>query len=1424
MKRFFFFVFIVTLPALAQFTNVTGTVIDPNNLPYGSGTISAALVIPGGQSPTLNGYIYSPPTQPVGLNLAGAFLMRLADNTILQPGGTQWTFTVCSAIGGIQPSSGKGPVCFSVTLTISGASQDISAQLQAAALPLSNIASGGGGTPGGLNTQIQINNSGAFGGLANAASGSALVSQGLTTLPAFQQKPIYDIRDWGFTCNGTADNSAAATTMLAAIGSTPATVQITQQHCGMYNYIWPANVVLDFSAGGTLKPLTDSVTVPGNGVLDSTAGATGQCQTGAACNSPSNTFSITFTAPAQVAGIGDSYGILCGRGFSSGAITITSNLTSDVIIPVGSTSTLVNATQQAWYIPNVVGGSHTLTATAASAIVGACSAIPISGLGPVPVLDTNIGICSNVSPNSPYACSASFTGGSFLLFAGSQNNTSETCGTVGGGFAIVPGAAGCSTASASNMGVAYQASAAGGTASPTIAFSPSPAGHYWAAMVFGLRPGSATEYIRGGINNPLKAQIFENAAGAGAIDFTYNLVNFDIYPEWWGAGGSASATTNTAALQAAEHGAFGTARTNGSNLSQYNKPLVLDQNFQINNELTFYDVLNFKVRCDRRLSGGITQTASNKRIINGQSIAYGSFDDCVWAGNTSSTTWLIGLDYDGVTTPGDLAPQFIDFNRNTFNGNGVVSSGVAIAPSGGAAQGSNIYCWNCEGESFTFAVWQIGTTTAGATNAIDIGWYGGDMEGNPQYGLFSNAGGHIFLDHVTMENGFSATLGPDNQTGFDMFCENQIGQEPCEMNSDRSESRRLISAGFGVVRNSYTIDQSAYPTPGTSQPVGTIVKGSVVGGDGQYYKVTVDSSAFSGAGAPTALLNASGGSSTTLNDTNYTVAGSVTNGGTLTPATFTLNETVTQATSGSTATIINVPQSTATVTGSVTSGTFTFGENLVQTTTGATGVLDGTVTGSNNMLVFRMAGAYDGTHTWVGQTSGAVYTPTGLPTFAAAVPTMLITTPTGTPDATHAWTGGTSGAVYTPSGAPTAQVNWTANAFNGMRVSVMGGTGVGCYGVVTSNTATQVTFTAGFVGVYNGLACTTPDTTSTFLVEPGWNGGTVVSGGITMAALNEKAIDGSNGNVGMQGILENVTIPGDQVNVAPTAYVKNLQVTRPDWLPSAGGGWWGAQVDHDWDVHLTQFVTSPASGPTGANTYYRNWQFPNAALGTIFKGPQQRNLGTVPLVWSCGFGGGLANACSDVWIGGRSDPFATNVASRNVLEFGGYLGRATPTGVNQNGTDTDIQGGLPTGSGTPGNINLRCAPGGGSSGSAVQTSNICAKVTPSGVQTASGTPYTTTPWVSTAVALDTNAISNTPGSNCDTTTVTATGVVPNDVIECGAQGSLTGITGYVPSTTGTLTIFPPWAGTNQVFIQVCNQTSTASITPGAVTLSCHDTK
>jgi hypothetical protein len=133
-------------PAVAQnFTAVSGTILDPNSLPYSNCAITAELV-PAGTNPTINGAAIG------GLNRAscdvnGNFSMTLGSNAVILPGGTQWKFTVTEV--GIAPPAGFGPQSFSTIITISGASQNISAAL---AVPALALARGGAGGPiAGLN-------------------------------------------------------------------------------------------------------------------------------------------------------------------------------------------------------------------------------------------------------------------------------------------------------------------------------------------------------------------------------------------------------------------------------------------------------------------------------------------------------------------------------------------------------------------------------------------------------------------------------------------------------------------------------------------------------------------------------------------------------------------------------------------------------------------------------------------------------------------------------------------------------------------------------------------------------------------------------------------------------------------------------------------------------------------------------------------------------------------------------------------------------------------------------------------------------------------------------------------------------------------------------------------------------------------------
>jgi hypothetical protein len=68
------------------------------------------------------------------------------------------------------------------------------------------------------------------------------------------------------------------------------------------------------------------------------------------------------------------------------------------------------------------------------------------------------------------------------------------------------------------------------------------------------------------------------------------------------------------------------------------------------------------------------------------------------------------------------------------------------------------------------------------------------------------------------------------------------------------------------------------------------------------------------------------------------------------------------------------------VQGTVKSGTFTVGENLTQATSGATAQLLISPSGNNAMQIRMVSGTATATNTWAGGASGAVFTPTSLPT------------------------------------------------------------------------------------------------------------------------------------------------------------------------------------------------------------------------------------------------------------------------------------------------------------------------------------------------------------------------------------------------------------------------------------------------------------
>jgi hypothetical protein len=171
----------VSAASAQNFTTVTATVKDPNGVPYGGGSMSAVCVPGSAGGYRLGGQPYSCQVGDATLDATGSFTVNFGSNASILPAGTQWQITVRSNPGGVAPPWGTGAQAFTVTMTISGATQNISSTLNAAAPALTQTFSSGGGTPGGSSGQIQFNNAGSFGGIAGS---SVTAATGATTLTA----------------------------------------------------------------------------------------------------------------------------------------------------------------------------------------------------------------------------------------------------------------------------------------------------------------------------------------------------------------------------------------------------------------------------------------------------------------------------------------------------------------------------------------------------------------------------------------------------------------------------------------------------------------------------------------------------------------------------------------------------------------------------------------------------------------------------------------------------------------------------------------------------------------------------------------------------------------------------------------------------------------------------------------------------------------------------------------------------------------------------------------------------------------------------------------------------------------------------------------------------------------------------------------
>jgi hypothetical protein len=326
--------------ACAQTVIITGTVLDPNGIPYQGGS-GRAVLTPGNVQWLVNNT--NPVPTPItisGIDSFGHFSISLTNTSLIAPASMnpQWTFSFCSQTYAVQAQ----PVCFTMTPMSLITSQDISTQIQAQAAPLPSI--GGSSTGATPNGGLAVTGSN-LGLLKTCSNGQVLSFNGTAWVCATVSGSGFSITS--FTGGSTVEIGATVTnpTFTASYNSTPTSASITNTD----NIDSPLVLTSPFTSGPVVGSFVQTTLTATTFTLTAIA-------------------SSTQTAAQAISWIPRSFGGVGNPGATS-SVSASGNTailsTSDVLANAGLASSDVGATYGPYTATSqnvyllLIGGSHT---------------------------------------------------------------------------------------------------------------------------------------------------------------------------------------------------------------------------------------------------------------------------------------------------------------------------------------------------------------------------------------------------------------------------------------------------------------------------------------------------------------------------------------------------------------------------------------------------------------------------------------------------------------------------------------------------------------------------------------------------------------------------------------------------------------------------------------------------------------------------------------------------------------------------------------------------------------------------------------------------------------------------------------------------------------------------------------------------------